>query len=404
MRLILIVFVLVVCLDAGTTRSLSSNFWGLFGGGENLMGKIKNATANGIGKVIFVLGDYSHFTNVYSSIIVCTYVYYYIQILDKASLKKIHDKFLSMKEKILKTLQLSPKMLKSLNERLSKLRSIKRDKVNKQGDSISEINANAGSGQYLFQSDIVLTKKQADQLAEAIEEEARGGNRTKRQALKDQRDMAMMWTEGVNYFFDPSASAKMRRAFVSGVRAWERDTCIDFKEDSNAEDSIRVFPEVGCWSYIGKLGGHQELSLGGGCETEGMAAHEIGHALGFFHTMSRHDRDNYITVNLQNIKSDWLDQFTITTRSTNENYGMGYDYGSIMHYGRTTGSINQKPTMVPFDTNYVETIGSPFISFTDLSMMNQHYGCKGVRRSSFGKSENYCQFALVFVPLFWREV
>ncbi|KAL6737090.1 hypothetical protein Aduo_010763 [Ancylostoma duodenale] len=347
MRLLLIVFVLVVYLDVGLTRMLSPNEWSSFSGGENLVGRVKNATANGIRKI-----------------------------LDKAGLRKIHDKIISMKGKILKTLQLSPKMLQSLNERLSKLRFIKQDKVSKQGDSISEINENAGSGQYLFQSDIALTKKQADQIAEAIEEEARGGNRTKRQALKDQRDMGMMWTEGVNYFFDPSASEKMRRAFVSGAKAWERDTCINFKEDSKAEDSLRVFPELGCWSYTGKLGGQQELSLGGGCETEGMAAHEIGHALGFFHTMSRHDRDNYITVNLQNIKPNWLDQFTMTTPSSNENYGMEYDYGSIMQYGRTIGSINQKPTMIPFDTNYVETLGSPFISFIDLSMMNEHYGCK----------------------------
>ncbi|KIH48370.1 astacin [Ancylostoma duodenale] len=51
--------------------------------------------------------------------------------------------------------------------------------------------------------------------------------------------------------------------------------------------------------------------------------------------MSRHDRDSYITVNTQNIKPDWVDQFTKETTSTNENYGMKYDYGSIMHYSKT---------------------------------------------------------------------
>ncbi|EPB67089.1 hypothetical protein ANCCEY_13818 [Ancylostoma ceylanicum] len=54
------------------------------------MEKVKNATANGIRKI-----------------------------LDRTGLKKIHDKFLRMKGKILKTLQLSPKMLESLNERLN---------------------------------------------------------------------------------------------------------------------------------------------------------------------------------------------------------------------------------------------------------------------------------------------
>ncbi|RCN25509.1 astacin, partial [Ancylostoma caninum] len=75
--------------------------------------------------------------------------------------------------------------------------------------------------------------------------------------------------------------------------------------------------------------------LGKGCESVGVgiAAHELGHAIGFFHTQSRHDRDSFITFNVQNVKSDWVDQFTKQTKATNDNYGIPYDYGSIMHYG-----------------------------------------------------------------------
>ncbi|KAK6037134.1 hypothetical protein COOONC_25361 [Cooperia oncophora] len=32
--------------------------------------------------------------------------------------------------------------------------------------------------------------------------------------------------------------------------------------------------------------------------------------------------------------------------------------------------------MVPFDIDYQQTLGSPFISFIELSMLNEHYGCK----------------------------
>lgn len=70
----------------------------------------------------------------------------------------------------------------------------------------------------------------------------------------------------------------------------------------SATSKIRVFVENGCWSYVGRLGKQQDLSLGEGCESVGTAAHELGHALGFYHTMSRHDRDQYVTVNYVNIK------------------------------------------------------------------------------------------------------
>ncbi|KAK6031015.1 hypothetical protein OSTOST_02839, partial [Ostertagia ostertagi] len=41
-----------------------------------------------------------------------------------------------------------------------------------------------------------------------------------------------------------------------------------------------------------------------------------------------------------------------------------------------SGSKNGKPSMVPFYINYQQTLGSPFISFVEISMTNEHYKCK----------------------------
>lgn len=44
----------------------------------------------------------------------------------------------------------------------------------------------------------------------------------------------------------------------------------------------------------------QDLSLGSGCRTKGIALHEIMHTLGFYHEQARLDRDKHIVVNYHN--------------------------------------------------------------------------------------------------------
>lgn len=65
---------------------------------------------------------------------------------------------------------------------------------------------------------------------------------------------------------------------------------------------------------------------------EWMPAHELGHALGFFHEFQRWDRDQYVTVHYENIKPgrasdyDWIAKtnWLVTT--------LPYDERSIMQY------------------------------------------------------------------------
>lgn len=63
-----------------------------------------------------------------------------------------------------------------------------------------------------------------------------------------------------------------------------------------------------CWSFVGKFGGSQLLSLqppdenGPNClGDEGRAIHELMHALGVFHEQSRADRDTFVKIHPQNI-------------------------------------------------------------------------------------------------------
>jgi Astacin (Peptidase family M12A). len=66
---------------------------------------------------------------------------------------------------------------------------------------------------------------------------------------------------------------------------------------------IHISAQNTSYSNIGRQGGKQDLSFADWA-TVGTVMHEIGHALGMFHEHSRKDRDSYIIVDYNNIRSD----------------------------------------------------------------------------------------------------
>ncbi|KAK5973498.1 Zinc metalloproteinase [Trichostrongylus colubriformis] len=147
-----------------------------------------------------------------------------------------------------------------------------------------------------------LRRRQTEEIMDSIEE---NGQRTKRQAFKDSAYPNITWLEGVVFYrFDESADYYSRKVFEIATRQWQEASCIDFTwdKDNKAENSIVLIKEQGCWSYVGRVGGNQPLSLGDGCDQAGIAAHELGHTLGLFHTMSRYDRDTFMTPVIENVE------------------------------------------------------------------------------------------------------
>jgi astacin len=112
--------------------------------------------------------------------------------------------------------------------------------------------------------------------------------------------------------------------------------------------------QSGCYSnYIGR--GHvgkQIVNLEarwcdtcGFCIWSGIVSHELLHAIGFAHQQNTPGRDSYVTINWGNIRSGYSSQFEEVSGSSYSSFGAPYDYGSIMHYGRTAFSANGQDTI-----------------------------------------------------------
>ncbi|XP_051173554.1 hatching enzyme 1.2-like [Leptopilina boulardi] len=163
-------------------------------------------------------------------------------------------------------------------------------------------------------------------------------------------------------------------------------TCVKFIPwNGEAKDFVVIWPikyPQGCWSYVGKTGGVQILSLqppdekGPNClGTEGKAVHELMHALGIFHEQSRADRDKFVKVNFNNIISRFKGNFAKHS-ATNTTYNYEYDYDSIMHYGSHYFSKSKrKPTLEPLRSGVKLTGQRKAMTKTDCLKVNELYGC-----------------------------
>ena len=100
--------------------------------------------------------------------------------------------------------------------------------------------------------------------------------------------------------------------------------------------------------------------------------HELVHTLGFVHEHTRPDRDNFISVNMDNIEHGKEKNFEKRTEGTSELFEKGsvdsrntpYDVLSLLHYGPQVRSILLK--VLDKKSRVVFTRTSPRMGKTSL--------------------------------------
>lgn len=183
----------------------------------------------------------------------------------------------------------------------------------------------------------------------------------------------------------------IKETILAVMGHWESQTNLKFdnvaEELSNNPNSIPDYIKFVCgdgnWSYLGRIGGEQILSI----DTVNMnqftsyyhiLGHELGHALGKVNTQSRYDRDEYIAIHYDNIKSE--KQICFDKMSENEYSIDVFDFESIM----LSPSVNnfsvgglQTMTLKGTSGNKPNTWEINFeLSEGDISWFNRFYSLK----------------------------
>ncbi len=185
----------------------------------------------------------------------------------------------------------------------------------------------------------------------------------------------------VFYQVDPSVPRKSR--IFAAIAHWEALTNVRFKERTDQPDYVLFLPDEDSFSMdadgaystsVGREGGRQIIGLSV-LATTGNIIHEIGHTVGMWHEHMRADRDEYITVNFDNIIKDRVNDFKTYVQLAQDgfetNHG-GLDFGSIMMYPSYAFSANGKPTITKKDGSIFEVQRSG-LSQGDITLINIMY-------------------------------
>ncbi|XP_038825369.1 high choriolytic enzyme 1-like [Salvelinus namaycush] len=170
-------------------------------------------------------------------------------------------------------------------------------------------------------------------------------------------------------------SARERAVIEGGLQTFAASTCIRFFARTNQRDFVDIQSQSGCFSFIGRRGNGQVVSLSRqGCVFLSVVQHELLHALGFNHEQTRSDRDSNVQILIQNV----IPGMEFNFRKINTiNLGTPYDYNSVMHYSRFAFSRNRQPTILPIPDNNAVIGRATQMSPNDILRINRLYNCTG---------------------------
>ncbi|XP_053669468.1 seminal metalloprotease 1-like [Anopheles marshallii] len=220
-----------------------------------------------------------------------------------------------------------------------------------------------------FRGDLVLRTEQGQSLGD-----------NKRSTLAS---ISSRWPGGIVLYsiFEQHFTSAQIEHIEKAMNHVESHSCVKFVKRTVERNFVNITGHGtgGCSSSAGYTTGLQVLNLhptpvDTECFKLGEIVHLLLHTLGFIHQHSVFNRDEYVEILWENVDPNMEQNFHRYADHLLEDFGVPYDYDSVMHYGETTYSKNGKRTIVPKDPN--ARIGQrEGLSTGDIIKLNLRYEC-----------------------------
>lgn len=246
-----------------------------------------------------------------------------------------------------------------------------------------EITYEVHDGLAIWQGDIVLGE--AHEIASSIAELGAAEPGPLRGVVID--DDAKRWPGGVVPWENDDADPAIVQAAVAMIE--DETPGVDLVPYDGSQPNYITFRDAsGCSSAIGMQGGQQFINLkvndGTSFCSIGSGAHEILHALGMYHEHTRCDRDDFVTIDFDEIESGREGNFyKAGSDAQGDDCGDdtpvfdidAYDPGSIMHYPQFAFAVGSNPTIIPKAGVDGSAMGQrSALGPTDVETVDQLYG------------------------------
>uniref|UniRef100_A0AB38Z1Q3 Peptidase M12A domain-containing protein n=1 Tax=Maritaca reovirus TaxID=3078410 RepID=A0AB38Z1Q3_9REOV len=180
------------------------------------------------------------------------------------------------------------------------------------------------------------------------------------------------------------AAVAEQKTIRQGMNEFTAKTCVRFVARTTEALYITINnTATGCWSYLGRSltnKANQVNLQSPGCVDVGVVAHELMHAIGFYHEFSRPDRDSYVSIDRTALvpESQTDSFYEANFGKMNESkvvlYGRPYDYGSVMHYSKYAFGANRSRPVMNNLQPWTGDFGNPFgLSESDAIDINYMY-------------------------------